>query len=145
MTTGAGGPHTLVVYGPSGRADAALRKLAETTSERGGRVTAVRLVAQESEAQGCCDTRSVLWNGICRDLAREDLARARLAVEGHEQVHLDVVLFSGRRPDEVVVREALARDADEVVLADPRSTPLGRRARKRLHRTSPVPVRATSA
>jgi hypothetical protein len=125
------------VYGPSARADAALRQLAE----RGGRVTAVRLVAQESEAQGCCDTRSVLWNEICRDLAREDLARARLAVEGHEGVQLDVVLFSGRRPDRVVVREALARDADEVLLADPRATPLGRLARRRLRRRSPVPVR----
>ena len=125
------------MYGPSARADAALRQLAE----RGGRVTAVRLVAQESEAQGCCDTRSVLWNEICRDLAREDLARARLAVEGHAGVQLDFVLFSGRRPDQVVVREALARDADEVVLADPRATPLGRLARRRLRRTSPVPVR----
>jgi hypothetical protein len=136
MATGGEEPHTLVVYGPSARADAALRQLAE----RGGRVTAVRLVAQESEAQGCCDTRSVLWNEICRDLAREDLARARLAVEGHEGVQLDVVLFSGRRPDRVVVREALARDADEVLLADPRATPLGRLARRRLRRTSPVPV-----
>jgi hypothetical protein len=104
-------------------------------------VTAVRLVAQEPEGQGCCDTRSVLWNEICRDLAREDLARARHAVEGHEGVHLDVVLFSGRRPERVVVREALARDADEVILADPRATPLGRLARRRLRRTSPVPVR----
>jgi hypothetical protein len=126
-----------VVYGPSARADAALRQLAE----RGGRVTAVRLVAQESEAQGCCDTRSVLWNEICRDLAREDLARARLAVEGHEGVQLEFVLFSGRRPDRVVVREALARDADEVILADPRATPLGALARRRLRRTCPVPVR----
>jgi hypothetical protein len=105
-------------------------------------VTAVRLVAQEPEVQGCCDTRSVLWNEICRDLAREDLARARRAVEGHEGVHLDVVLFSGRRPDRVVVREALARDADEVILADPRATRLGRLARRRLRRTSPVPVRS---
>ena len=135
------GRHTLVVYGPSARADAALRQLAETSSERGGRVTAVKLVAQESEARGCCDTRSVMWNEISRDLAREALARARLAVEGHEGVHLDVVLFSGRRADEVVVREALARDADEVVLADPRVTPLGRIALRRLRRTSPVPVR----
>jgi hypothetical protein len=141
MVTGGQDAHTLVVYGPSARADAALRQLAETSSEHGGRVTAVRLVAQESEAQGCCDTRSVLWNEISRDLGREDLARARLAVEGHEGVQLDVVLFSGRRPEQAVVREVLARDADEVVLADPRSTPLGRRARKRLRRTSPVPVR----
>jgi hypothetical protein len=105
-------------------------------------VTAVRLVAQEPEVQGCCDTRSVLWNEICRDLAREDLSRARLAVEGHEGVQLEFVLFSGRRPEQVVVREAVAREADEVLLADPRVTPLGRLARRRLRRTSPVPVRS---
>jgi hypothetical protein len=141
MPNGGEGSHTLVVYGPSARADAELRQLAETSSERGGRVTAVKLVAQESEARGCCDRRSVMWNEISRDLAREALARARLAVEGHEGVQLDVVLFSGRRADEVVVREALARDADEVVLADPRATPLGRLALRRLRRTSPVTVR----
>ena len=140
MSAGGGGSHTLVVYGASARADATLRRLVEKTADGGGRVTAVRLVAQESEVRGCCDTRSVLWNEISRDLAREDLSRARLAVEGHGGVQLETVLFSGRRPDEVVVRETLARDADEVVLADPRATPLGRRARRRLNRMSPVPV-----
>ena len=140
MPTAGDCPHSLVLYGHSARADEALRQLAETSSRHGGRVTILRLVAQESEAQGCCDTRSVLWNEISRDLAREDLAKARLAVEGHEDVHLEILLFSGRRPEEVVVREALARKADEVVLADARVTPLGRFARRRLRRLSPVRV-----
>jgi nucleotide-binding universal stress UspA family protein len=139
MPIGGVGRHTLVVYGHSARADEALRELADTSSERGGRLTILRLVAQESEAQGCCDRRSVLWNEISRDLAREDLAKARLAVEGHEGVQLDLLPFSSR-PEEVIVREALAREADEVVLADRRATPLGRFARRRLHRLSPVRV-----
>ena len=134
--------HTIVVYRPSSRADDALRGLCLAAREHGGRITVLCLAAEEPVSSGCCDTRSVLWNEICRDHAREDLARARLAVEGHAGVDLDVVLFSGRRPDQIVVREALARDADEVVLADPRSTPLGALARRRLRRTSPVPVRA---
>lgn len=134
------GKHTLVIYGPSTRADGALRQLAEAASERGGRVTVLKLTAQESEAPGCCDTRSVLWNEISRGLAHEDLARASLAVAGHRDVHFDVVYFSGRRAADVVVGEAVARDADEVVLADTRVTPLGALARRRLRRTSPVPV-----
>ena len=137
---GGEGRHTLVLYGYSARADEALRQLAERSSQRGARLTILRLVAQESEAQGCCDTRSVLWNEICRDLAREDLEKARLAVEGHDDVHLELLLFSGRRPEELVVREALAREADEVVLADPRVSALGRFARRRLRRLSPVRV-----
>jgi hypothetical protein len=139
MWTGGERPHTLVVYGHSARADEALRELAHHSSKRGGRITILRLVAQESEAPGCCDTRSVLWNEISRDLAREDLGKARLAVEGHEDVQLDLLPFSGRRPEQVILREAVAREADELVLADPRAT-LGRAARRRLRRLSPVRV-----
>jgi hypothetical protein len=97
--------HTLVVYAGTARADAALRELADSGE---GRITVVRLVAQEPDKSGCCDTRSVLWNEISRDLGRE----------------------------------ALARDADEIVLADVRATPLGPLARRRLRRRSPVPIRA---
>jgi hypothetical protein len=140
MPTGGEGRHTLVVYGHSARADEALRQLADRSAESGGRVTILRLVAQESEAQRCCDTRSVLWNEICRDLAREDLAKARVAVGDHEDVQFDLLLFSGRRPEEIIVREALARGADEVVVADQRVTPLGRFARRRLRRLSHVRV-----
>jgi hypothetical protein len=131
----------LVVYGPSARADAALPHLAELAAERGGHVTVLKLVAQESEERGCCDTRSVLWNEISRDLGREDLARASYALDGQDGVEFEVVYFSGRGAADVVVHEALARDADEVILADARSTPLGPLARRRLRRRSPVPVR----
>jgi hypothetical protein len=130
--------HTLVVYGPSERADDALRALIDSAAADGGRVTVVSLVAQESEEAGCCDTRSVLWNEISRDLGREALTRASLAIDSREAVRLEVVLFSGRGAADVIVREILDRDADGVVLAN---APIGRLARRRLRRLSPVPVR----
>ena len=136
MAIEAKGSHTLVVYLPSPRADAALRALGRTSSARGGRVTVLRLVAQEPESRGCCDTRSVLWNGISRELAREDLTRARLALGGDAAVDLEAVAFSGRRAADAVIRQALARDVDEVVVAGP----LGPIERRRLRRKSPVPV-----
>jgi hypothetical protein len=138
MTSSGGTPHTLVVYRPSSSADATLQRLADSGSAPGRRLTVIKLVAQESEARRCCDTRSVLWNEISRDLGREDLARATAAVNGNEAVRMEAVLFSGRRAADAVVSELLARDADEVVLA---GAPLGRLARRRLRRISPVPVR----
>ena len=79
-------------------------------------------------------------NGVLRGMAREDLARARLAVDDHPAVELDVVGFSGRRAADVVIREAVARNADVIVLADARSAPIGALERRRLRRKSPVPV-----
>jgi len=132
--------HTLVVYRPSPRADAALRNLAEAVLVDGGRVTVLSLVVQEPEKNGCCDTRSVMWNDVLRGIAREDLARARMVVEDHPAVALDVVAFSGRRAADVVIREAVARDADAIVLADARSGRIGVLERRRLRRKSPVSV-----
>ena len=130
--------HVLVVYGPNAGGDAVLRHLADGALERGGRLSVVKLVPQESEDRRCCDTRSVLWNEISRDLARDDLGRAARAVNGHPDSELAVLYFSGRRAADAVVREALTRNADEVLLA---GAPLGRLARRRLRRISPVPVR----
>jgi nucleotide-binding universal stress UspA family protein len=103
-------------------------------------VTVLSLVVQEAEKTGCCDTRSVMWNDVLRGIAREDLARARVAVEGHPAVTVDMVSFSGRRAADVVIREAVARDADAIILADARSGRIGALERRRLRRKSPVPV-----
>jgi hypothetical protein len=130
--------HTLVVYRPSRRADGALRRLAEVARERGGRLTVLTPLAQESEEGGCCDTRSVMWNEICRDLARANLARARTAVAADDALELGVLPFAGRWLADAVIREAVARDADEVALA----VSIGPLERLRLRRRSPVPVRA---
>ena len=115
-----------------------MRDLADTALQRGGRLSVVKLVAQEAEQRGCCDTRSVLWNEISRDLGREALARAALAVDGHPDVELAILCCSGRSEVDAVVREAETRNADELLLA---GAPLGRLARRRLRRISPVPVR----
>lgn len=134
------GLHTLVVYGPSSRADAALRALTDGAAEQGGRITVVSLLVQEPESRRCCDTRSVLWNDFSRGFAHEDLTRAALAVEGDQAVELDMLPYSGRRAADAVIREALVRDADEIVLADVRATAIGPLERRRLRRKSPLPV-----
>lgn len=132
--------HKLVLYRSSRRADAELQGLAEATRERGGRLTVLSLARQESQSRGCCDRRSVLWNRICRELAREDLARAALAIDGAEEVDLDTLVCTGRHAADSVAREAINRGVDEIVIADPRGSALGALERRRLRRRSPVPV-----
>jgi hypothetical protein len=132
--------NSLVVYRAGERADAALSELARAARETGGRLTVVALAPQEAVGRGCCDTRSVLWNSVCRERAREDLARARLAVEGSRKVELEVVEHTPRRAVEAVVGEAERRGAREIVVADPARCGLGRRERRLLLRRSPVPV-----
>ena len=125
--------HTLVVYRASERADAALCGLAQLARERGGRLTVVTLAVEEAASRGCCDTRSVLWNRIARELAQEQLAHARAALaENEADVELAVLVHSGRRVAETIVTEARRRVADEIVLADPSSCGLTRRERRRL-------------
>jgi tRNA/tmRNA/rRNA uracil-C5-methylase (TrmA/RlmC/RlmD family) len=105
-------------------------------------VTVIALAAQELPWRGCCDTRSVLWNEICRDLAREQLTRAAQAVHGSAEVDFDVLVASGRQMVSALTLEAVARDADEIVLVDPPRSGLGRLERRRLRRRSPVRVSA---
>ena len=125
--------HRLVVYRASERADAALRGLAALVRERGGRLTVVALAVEEPASRGCCDTRSVLWNRIARELAHEQLAQARAALaDNASEVELAVVAHSGRRVAERLVSEARRREADEIILADPSSCGLSRRERRRL-------------
>ena len=148
--------HTLVIYRASGRADAELGELARAVRERGGRLTVLALAVEEPVKRGCCDTRSVLWNRITREIAQKDLARARMVVEDAAEaeavdngaevevgvrvdggrdlldVEFGVLRHTGRRVSEAVEREALRRGADQVVLADPGSCGLSRREQRRL-------------
>jgi hypothetical protein len=132
--------HTLVVYRPSARADEALRGICMTAGERGGRVTVLALAAEESAANGCCDTRSVLWNRVCRDFARDHLAKAAQVVGPRADVDFALLAARVGHAVETLAREASARGADEIVLADPRASGLTRFERRRLRRRSPVPV-----
>ena len=124
--------HTLVVYRASERADAALGELARSASESGDRLTVVVVAVEEAVGRGCCDTRSVLWNRLARERAGEELMRARLAIDDDPRVELGVLLHGGRRVPEAVEREALRRDATEIVIADPRASGLSRREQRRL-------------
>jgi hypothetical protein len=130
--------HVLVLYRSSDRADAALRSICE----RGSRVTVVVLARQEAPRSGCCDTRSLLWNDLCRDMAREDLSRASGAIDDAARVEFHVLLAPHRDAVSAVASEAIARGADEIVLADPHGSGLGRLELRRLRRWSAVPVMA---
>jgi hypothetical protein len=132
--------HTLVVYRPSARADEVLQALCMTAREHGGRVTVLALAAEERAPNGCCDTRSVLWNGVCRDFARDHLARAARVVGPRPDVEFVVLAARVGHAVETLKREASLRGADEIVLADPRASGLTRLERRRLRRSSLVPA-----
>jgi hypothetical protein len=109
--------------------------------EGGSLVTVVVLAREEDARNGCCDTRSVLWNRVCRDLATEDLSRAARAVGGYRGFEFGVLTAPSGKVADSVARQAVARGADEIVLADPRGSGLGRLELRRLRRSSAVPVR----
>ena len=124
--------HTLVIYRVSQRADALLADLVRVARERGKRLTVLAMAVEELAGRGCCETRSVLWNGIAREFAEEDLARARMAVDDASEVELGVLVHGGRHVAEAIEEEAQRRGADEIVVADPRASGLSRRQQRRL-------------
>jgi hypothetical protein len=133
--------HTLVLYGHSERAEARLREIAQLAREHGDRLTVLALAQQEPQTFPVkCDTRRGLWNQILRELAHEELTRAYMALDGNDDVELDVLLCPGRHPADALAAEAVTRSADEIVLADPSHSGLPRRERRRLRRRSPLPV-----
>jgi hypothetical protein len=127
---------SLIVYSATARGDAALREALRA----GGRLTVVALAPVEPSLRRCCDTRSTYWNGVQRELASSELARARLVVEGVGDVGLEVLGYDVRRPVETILRRAAAVGAERIVLADPRMSRLGRRAVRHLRRHAAVPV-----
>jgi hypothetical protein len=132
--------HTLVVYGASARGDASLRDAARVARRRGARLSVVALAPVEPEHLRCCDMRSVMWNGIQRELAESELLKARLAVDDDETIDLHVLGYLGLGAADAIARRATGLGAERIVLADPRAAGLGRWARRRLRRRSAVPV-----
>jgi nucleotide-binding universal stress UspA family protein len=132
--------HTLVVYGGSPRGDASLRDATRVARRRGGRLSVVALAPVEPEHSRCCDMRSVMWNGIQRELAESDLSRARLAVEDDAAVDLHVLGYLGLGAADAIASRAADLGAERIVLADAGAAGLGRWARRRLRRRSEVPV-----
>jgi hypothetical protein len=144
MSSPPDGTHTLLLYRSSDRADAALRFLCQQARDGASRVTVIALARQEHPRNGCCDTRSVLWNEICRDLANEDLRRASRAVGNQAGVEFEVLAAPDRQVVDTIAREALTRGADEIVVADPRRSGLGGLELRRLRRRSAVPIGAAA-
>jgi hypothetical protein len=136
------GAHSLVLYRPSARADDALARLCRSARERGRHVTVVALAPEEPPRKGCCDTRSVLWNRICRELAGEHLTRAARLLERQPGIEFRVVVAPAGRAGQMLADEALARGADEIVLADPRTSGLGKLELRRLRRSDRVEIRS---
>jgi hypothetical protein len=134
--------HTLILYRSGERADDALRSMCRRALDGGSLVSVVVLAREEDALKGCCDTRSVLWNRVCRDIATEDLSRAARAVGTNAGIEFGILAAPNGKVADSVAREAVARDADEIVFADPRGSGLGRLELRRLRRNSPVPVRA---
>jgi len=142
MRLPAGGTHALVLYRSSERADAALRSLCEAGRDGAVRMTVMAVARQEPTRRGCCDTRSVLWNELCRERANEELSKAVRAVGNHAGIEFEVLTAPHRGVADAIAREAVVRGADEIVLADPRGSGLGGLERRRLRRRSSVPVSA---
>jgi hypothetical protein len=131
--------HTLLVYGPTDRADAALRAAAL----RADTLTVVSLVSEEpTRTARRCNIQSDLWNEISHELAGRDLTRAWMTLDGDDSVRLEAIGSDRWHPADTLAAEALARGADEIVLADPGACGLGRLERRRLRRRSPLPVSA---
>jgi hypothetical protein len=78
-----------------------------------GRVTPL------APGDGLVNTRSVLWNGVCRELAQEDLSRALHAVGNQAGVEFEVLAAPDRKVVDAIAREAVTRGADQIVLAEP--------------------------
>jgi hypothetical protein len=127
---------TLLVYAPSTRADASLREAVRV----GGPLAVVALAPQERQRRACCGIQSAYWNGVQRELAQSELARARLVVEDAGDVTLTVLGFDAVHPERAIARHATELGAERVVLADPRASGLGRRAVRRLRDRCPAPV-----
>jgi hypothetical protein len=125
---------TLVVYGGSPRGDESLRAAAGAARRSGETLAVVTLARQEPERKRCCDTRSVYWNGVLRELAASDLTKARLVVEDNPDVELDVLPVAVGRAAEAIAGRAAELGVERVVLADPRACGLGRRELRRLRR-----------
>lgn len=127
---------TLVIYAPTARADASLREAVRA----GGPLRVVALALLERPLRFCCGTQSGFWNRVQREMPESELDRARLAVEGAEDVILSVLPLDVVHPERDIARHAEEVGAKRIVLADARASGLRRRALKRLRGRSRAPV-----
>ena len=114
-----------------------MRRAVELAAETGARLTVVTVAVSEPTDRKCCDTRSVYWNELLREIARDELGRARMAVGSGPGTEFRVI--SGRSVSRAIAEEAERCKADVVVLSRERGLlpwTRMRRARKVQRRTS---------
>ena len=129
-----------MVYGASEAADTTLRETAHAAQREGRRLSVVALALVEPQKARCCGIGPVFWNGVQRELAQSELARARLVVDDDVAVDLNVLGYEGLGAAAAIAGRATDLGAERILLADPRAAGLGRWARRRLRRISPLPV-----
>ena len=103
--------HVLVLFENSRRGAAAVRRAAAAVPAR---LTVVTVAVAESEAASCCDIRTGYWNGVVRELAAEDLERARSLVGDTTAAEFKVLI--GPSVLAALTFEAEQSGADLVVL-----------------------------
>lgn len=129
--------HVLAVYEPLRRGDDALRRAAELAAKAGARLTVVTVAVSEPTDTGCCDTQSVYWNEVLREVAGDELGRARIALGSGAGAEFRVI--SGRSVPSAIADEAERCDADVVIVGRERGLlpwTRMRRARQVQRRTS---------
>jgi nucleotide-binding universal stress UspA family protein len=129
--------HILVLCENSRRGARALQRAAAEAEQTNARLTVVTVVVTEPENVGCCDTRAVYWNGVVRDLAAEDLDRARSLLGAGTAAEFKVL--TGRSVLAALALEAQRSGADMVVLPSGRGIHpwfRTRRARRLQRRTA---------
>ena len=110
--------HILVLCENSPRGAAAIQQAAELAARADARLTVVAVAVTESEDKGCCDTRSVYWNGVVRELAARDLDRARSLVGAGAAAEFRLVIE--RSDAAALALEAQRSAADMIVVPSTR-------------------------
>jgi nucleotide-binding universal stress UspA family protein len=108
----------LVLYENSRRGAAALEQAAALAAREDALLTVVVVAVTEPEDSRCCDTRAVYWNGIVRELAAEDLGRARTILRGGTGAEFKVV--TARSIPTALAIEAQRSRADMILVPSAR-------------------------
>jgi len=131
--------HILVLCEDSLRGAAAIQQAAELAARADARLTVVAVAVTEPEDTGCCDTRSVYWNGVVRELAARDLDRARSLIGADAVAEFKLVME--RSVAGALALEAQRSRADMIVVPAARGIHPWSRSR----RARQVQRRATDA
>lgn len=135
--------HILVHYVHSRRGASGLRQAGEFAARVGAQLTVVVVAVLEPEDKRCCGTRAVYWNGVVRELAAEELVRARALLGADTAAEFTVV--TERSVTEAMALEARRSEADVIVMPGRRIHPwLRSRRARQVQRRAPAAVVVTA-